>query len=84
MPDIFYHGAKIGENDLKLSVLARKMFFSFYQFSVVKSHWPIGPVGGVSPLALHQIYWPRTSDQRLISQTAVVEVMFFVQGSHKD
>ena len=85
MPNIFYHGAKIGENDLKLSVLARKNVFQvFINFRLSNSHWPIGPVGGISPLALHQIYWPRTSDQRLISQTAVVEVMFFVQGSNKD
>ena len=52
---IFIMGLKLRENDLKLSVLARKNVFQvFLNFLLSNSHWPIGPVGGMSPLALHQ------------------------------
>ena len=62
-------GLKTIENYLKLSVLARKNVFQvFLNFLLSNSHWPIGPVGTITPLALHQIYWPRASGQRLISQ----------------
>ena len=41
-------------------------------FGVSDFHWPIGPVDRAETLALHQIYWPRASDQGLISQTVIM------------
>ena len=65
---------ELRENELKDSVLASKNVFQvFLNFLLSNFHWPIGHLGGMSPLAMHQIYWPRSSGQRLISQTAHAE-----------
>ena len=68
-------GLKSRENDLKLSVLSRKNVFQvFHNFLLSNSHWPIGHVGRITPLALHQIYWPQATGQRLISQTGTLRI----------
>ena len=73
LPNIFITWLQI--RDLKLLV-QQGQFVSLsnilLNFLLSTHHWPIGPVGKKSPIALHQIYWLGASGQRLFSQTVNV------------